>query len=306
MSILKETTSKFERVPMEARQAIEKSIQSNVQAFRESINKHNEGLHHEILSLKDQLVKANEDRLTNEREINELNGKIRQHRIFEDVKRKELEMMLFDRQNKYYGGNKVRTEIPESAPKKFQFPEMPRNYEQRLKNKVANKVMVEAPMLYSKTSQIKVQKGAVAQKDYFDDNKVSEALIDRQRVRHAEFYAVEKQAVRLPESFPNIEDDHTNKQNIIVPRFKSDMMDDDRHLIDIFSNNEDRLKALDSFNRPTPASFAGGVGKEKVDFEKVDKIIDALDAFKVKYFDDKQQERIFKDVSMDEKQPVQQ
>ena len=72
-----------------------------------------------------------------------------------------------------------------------------------------------------------------------------------------------------------------------MPRFRSDMMDDDRHLIDVFNNNEDRLKALDDYidNKPRHHS-ARVIGR--VDFDKVDRIIDALDSFKDKYFDDKQ------------------
>jgi hypothetical protein len=121
----------------------------------------------------------------------------------------------------------------------------------------------------------------------FNDSRMAEIMGDRDRAMHAEFYAGERLAIKLPPSFPNLEDDYANKQGLVVPRFKRDMLDDDRMLIDIFNNNEDRLKALDT--RPQPSNRH----KERVDFDKVDRIIDALDEFKDKYFDDKQQVRVF-------------
>lgn len=287
----------FVKFPVEARQSIERAMSAHLNPLRESIAKQDEALQKEIVDLKDKLVRANEDRLRNESEINELNTKIRQHHIFEDVKRKELELLMFDKHNRYHGGSKNRTEIPESIPKKFEFPSMPRNYEQRIKNKMADKVMVEAPMLYNKTEHIKVPRATAARGDMFSDSRMADIYSDRNRAMYSEFYAGERMAVALPPTFPNIEDDHLNKQGLVMPRFQSDMMDDDRNLLDIFNNNEDRLRALDK-NTPLIKKE-----KERVDFERVDRIIDALDAFKDKYFDDKQQFRVFKGLEPEDSDP---
>ena len=299
------TASKFRedfvKFPVEAKQSIERAMSAHLNPLRESIAQQDEALQKEIIDLKDKLVRANEDRMRNESDINELNTKIRQHHIFEDVKRKELELLMFDKHNRYHGGAKNRTEIPETIPKQFEFPKMPRNYEQRIKNKMANKVMVEAPMLYNKTEFMKVPRATAANGDMFSDARLAEIMLDRSRAANSEFYAGERMAVVLPSSFPNIDDDHANRQGLVLPRFKNDMMDDDRNLLDLFNNNEDRLRALDGYSTRPGLSKP----KERVDFDKVDRIVDALDAFKEKYFDDKQQLRVFKGARDEDDDPKQ-
>ena len=294
---------KFDRFPIEAQRALEKSINQNVIPLKESIINQNEALQNEILALKDQLIQANEFRLHSATQINDLNSKIRQHRMFEDVKRKELELMMYEKKNKYNGGAKNRTEIPDLPLQPFEFPRMPRNFEQRIKNKMANRVYVEPQQLYTQMGRMRVPQGAVSPNDQFDDFTVAARLMDRDRAKHPEFYEVERLAVKLPERFYSIGEDYTNKQNIVMPRFGNDRMDEDRNLIDIFNNNEDRLKALDGGARDR-----GGMVRrqEKVDFDRVDRIIDALDSFKDKYFDDRQQERIHQkiDLSVDPRECV--
>ena len=176
---------------------------------------------------------------------------------------------------------------------------MPRNYEQRIKNKMANKVIVEAPMLYNKTEHIKVPRGTAATRDMFSDSRLAEIMADRGRAQYAEFYAGERMALALPPSFPSLNDDYANKQGLVVPRHRSDMLDDDRNLIDVFNNNEERLKALDG-----RGNFARR-DKDRVDFDRVDRIIDSLDAFKEKYFDDKQQVRVFRGLDTEEEKDPQ-
>ena len=282
----------FERFPVEAQKALEQSVNRNIVPLKESIINQNEALQNEILALKDQLVQANEWRLQSATELNELNGRVRQHRAFEDVKRKELEVMMFDRHNRHAGGSKQRTEIPELPAPPFDFPKLPRNYELRIKNKMANRVYVEPAQLYSKATHLRVPQGTAANADQFDDLEVAARLMDRDRAQHPEFYAVERLAVSLPASFTTIGDDYTNRQQLVIPRLTSDRLDEDRHLIDIFNNNEDRLKALEG-----PPQAREKI-KERVDFDKVDRIIDALDTFKDKYFDDRRQERVYQELDL--------
>lgn len=274
---------KFERFPVEARQSIEQTVNKNLEPFRRALVDQNGKLQEEILQLKDQLVVANEDRLRNIEALGELQGKIRQQKVLEDVKRKELELVMFDKRNRHFGGSKQRTEIPDVPPKQFELPKMPRNYEIRIRQKVADKVLLEAPVLYTKSNYIQVPRGGGAVGDNFDDTRAAGALLDRNRMQHAEFYSPEKLAIPLPERFPRLEDDHLNKQNLVLPRYNSDKMDDDRNLIDIYNNNEDRLKALEMDKRQTNNKTK----REKVDYDRVDKIIDSLDALKDKYFDDR-------------------
>lgn len=286
----------FIRFPVEARQSIEKAMSSHIEPLRQSIAKQDEALQKEIVDLKDKLVKANEDRLRSEVEINELNDRIRQQRVFEDVKRRELELMMFDKKNRFNGGAKNRTEIPDTVPKAFEFPQMPRNYEQRLKHKMENKVMKEAPMLYGKTTQLRVPRGTAAAGDVFSDPLMAGVLMDSRRAANAEFYATERLAIPLNDKFPSLADDYSNKQGLVIPRFQNDLMDDDRNLLDIFSNNEERLRALEVYGAPVYKAHPKSA-KERVDFDRVDRIIDSLDAFKDKYFDDKNQMKIFHDSS---------
>lgn len=142
-------------------------------------------------------------------------------------------------------------------------------------------------MLYSKRNNMKIPRGAVATGDNFDQARLVSYATDRGASENVDFYAPERMGVPLPSTFSGIEDDYSNRQNIVMPRFRSDMMDDDRHLIDVFNNNEDRLKALDDYIDNKPRHLSARV-KGRVDFDKVDRIIDALDSFKDKYFDDKQ------------------
>lgn len=283
----------FVRFPVEARQSIERAMSAHLEPLRSDIAKQDEALQREIVDLKEKLVRANEDRLRSETDINELNARIRQQRVFEDVKRKELELVMFDKRNRFQGGAKNRTEIPETVPKKFELPQMPRNYEQRMKQKMENQTIREAPMLYGKTEFMKVPRGTAATRDRFGDPLWADTLIDRRRAENAEFYAAERLAVPLSNKFPGITDDYMNKQGLVIPRFATDRIDDDRHILDVFSNNEERLKALESYEKPNPRYDSKFTDSKhgRVDFERVDKIIDALDAFKDKYFEDKQNYR---------------
>src|SRR3990167_2564255 len=273
---------KFERFPVEARQSIEQTVNKNLEPFRKALGEQNQQLKEEILNLKDQLVHANEDRLRNIEALGDLHGKIRQQKMLEEVKRKELELVMFDKRNRHFGGSKQRTEIPDVPPKKFEFPKMPRNYETRIRQKVADKVLLDAPVLYSKSNFVQVPRAAAALNDNFDDTRAAGVVFDRNRQQFSEFYSPEKLAIPLSERFPRLEDDHLNKQNLVLPRFDSDKMDDDRNLIDIYNNNEDRLQALEIGRRTQTR-----VKKEQLDYDRVDKIIDSLDALKDRYFDDR-------------------
>jgi len=294
---MRTTSSKFkenfDRFPIEARQSIERAVNKNIEPIRQAIGSQNQALQEEILTLKDHLVKANADRLHNQNQLNALQDKIRNHKTLEEVKRKELEMLMFDKVNRYHGGDRGRTEIPDLPPKPFALPQMPKNYEIRLKNKMANKVMMEPAQLYSKNAMIKVPRGGAANADNFDDERVLDTLNDRDKCKYAEFYTVHNQGIKIQAPFPDLEDDHLNRQGIVLPRFRQDMMDEDRHIIDIYNNNEDRLKALS--DKSERSALTNMRAKEKIDFEKVDRIIDALDAFKDKYFDDRQMDRVTKE-----------
>lgn len=312
---------KFDRFPVETRQTIEKAITNQMVPIRESFGNQNEALQQEILNLKDQLVKTNEDRLNTEHEINQLNSKIRQHKVFEEVKRKELELMMFEKRNQHIGGNKNRTEIPDLPYHKFEFPKMPRNFEQRIKNKVAERgIQREAPMLYSKHSHMRIPRGCDAHGDGFGAERMKTVLKDRNRAENYQFYEPEKMAIKMSSAgrsysahakndLFSIEDDFLNRQNIIMPRFKSDMMDEDRHVIDVFNNNEERLKALEDPDSKENARIRnqlkeGQSQRNRTDFLKVDKIIEELDSFKDKYFDDKQHERVLRrDLEMEGDEP---
>lgn len=285
----------FVRFPVEARQSIEKAMTAHLEPLKDDIAKQDEALQKEIVDLKEKLVKANEHRLRSEVDINELNDQIRNQRVLEDVKRKELELMMFDKRNRYQGGAKNRTEIPDTVPKRFEFPQMPRNYEMRLKRKIENQTIKEAPMLYGKTEFVRVPRGTAATNDRFGDPLWADMLIDRRRAENAEFYAAEKLGVPLSDKFPSINDDYTNKQGLVVPRFAADRIDDDRHILDVYSNNEERLKALEIYDKPDPrfASNFTSNRQGRVNFDKVDKIIDALDTFKDKYFEDKQKLSVY-------------
>lgn len=282
----------FARFPVEAQKALEQSVGRHVVPLKESIINQNEALQLEVLALKDQLVQANEWRLQSATEIDALNSKIRQHRVFEDVKRRELEAALFERRNQHAGGGKQRTEIPEVVGPAFEFPKLPRNYELRVKQKMAQRVYVEPPQLYSRTAGLRVPQGTAANADQFDDLTVAARLMDRDRAQHPEFYAIERLAVELPPAFTTIADDYSNRQQLVMPRLSSDRLDDDRHLIDIFNSNEDRLRALEG------APQAREKIRDRVDFDKVDRIIDALDSFKDKYFDDRRQERVYQELDL--------
>lgn len=290
-SILK-TRERFERFPLEAKKSLEAAISDNIAPIRDSLFNQNSALQGEILTLKEQLIRANSDRMNTLEEINGLNNQIRQHRYLDDVKRKELELIMFDRRNKHAGGAKNRTEIPDSVPKKFEFPEMPRNFEQRMKAKVANRVFVEPAPLFSKSQNHPYQRGAISHNDNFDDERVADALTDKNRARFQEFYAPSRLAIKLGEHPGlHLEDDYLNKQGLVVPRFQSDMIDEERHLVDVYQNNQERAKALEGPSGPVKPANA-----YKVDFAKVDRIIERLDAFKERYFDDKRELRVNRDL----------
>ena len=267
------------RIPPETNENISKAIENNLRPYREQLGSQNVRLQTDVLKLKESLGHANEQRLRTNKEIENIRDELNAQRTLEDVKRRELQKVMFGRRNAKNKG-RVRVNIPPPPEGKtiFNFPKLPKPFNHRSKEIMTNVKEDEKPFktpLFTKSVNVPKRSAPEYEYNHFSEEKISKALIDEDRKANPEFFSKMNMGISLGNDFPNLPEDFQNNQGIVEPRFRNDHIDDlGINFRELNQRNQTRLKALDEDYEYIPQEFIN-----RKNAEKIDKIVDALNNY---------------------------
>lgn len=190
------------RIPDSALETIQQTIMDNLRPVRKQFQTQAESMQNEVLNLKNQITTANEDKLKAERDIETIRGEITNHRVLDEVRQKELEMLLF---KNYPKRHKLTEKTTIQAPKErlFEFPKRMKPFDgYNWPDPVFEHNLKSNKPLYTQSEQLDVQVEKGVLYDHFASYKMDEILRDPKADR--KFMGKANQGVKLPaDKFPN-------------------------------------------------------------------------------------------------------
>lgn len=282
------------RVPENALDTIEATILDNLRPIRNKFEDDFQKMKQELSNLRSHVLDANEEKAKIEREIENARADITNHRVLDEVKQKELEMLQFKNMPKHHKLSQ-KTVIPKPKEQIFQFPKKMKPFDRHVwPDPIFNHNLQPDNVLVTETHNldVKMEKGIIY--DHFSSDKLAAIQSDPNKMQRAEvqFLGKENQGVKQDsEKFPNLPDDYENYQNLDRPKLLEDKFDKEHDYVDIYIKNKERLymdknKQLNPVPSQTRNVFSeyenisdrelSKFEQKKIDFDKIDKVVDQM------------------------------
>jgi len=273
------------RTPAFIEENIEKHVKHKFDEIEGVVKQGNQQLALEVQEVRERILKGAKDRDMARNEIERIGEEVRRQRVLDEVKRRELQMVLLGRRKRGdQPEGRLRTRIPDDYQKEeFRFPEPPRPFRHRVKevNFYNKEELQQEPPLKTRAKFVEKHIGKQNQHDYYNEEKVARCIQDIDRGKYPQFYNKMEMGIKLSSEFPSLPDDIVNKQNLIVPRMEHMRYDDQDNYLDLHHKNIVRLNALDGKRISDFDELEGKNGERLV--KKVDRIVDALENYRKQY-----------------------